>query len=135
MPRILTRELEKCGAEGSSGRVVCELDQHLGAPSAARIAKAHRAPVGQERAFQRTPGDALAWTIVGEPGVPLDGAAGGTLGAPSRATIGHFDRFELWHESRQILEVAPEPIHLLARMVHGDRPFYVNRPMCAARFP
>ncbi len=93
----------------------------LRAAAARRRRKADGARVGHVGVRDGAPGDPLVGPVLGDLRLPLDRAARGSAGGPARAPIVEdTDRLEVLHEEGQVLEVAPEPVHLLGRPADGD---------------
>ena len=68
---------------------------------------------------ERAPGEPFAWLLLDDLGIPFDCPAGG-LDDPVRTVAGDTHGFDVVHEAREVLEVAPEPIHLLPGSLDGD---------------
>src|SRR5215813_13125327 len=74
------------------------------------------------RAFERAPCDQFVRAVFGNLGVPFNRPPGGRFRHPMRSSVScRPDRFEMFHKTWQILEVAPEPIEFFWRTVdrHG----------------
>ena len=78
----------------------------------------HRAGVIHVRACERAPSDQLVLLLVINFGVPLDRHARRSFHDPVRALrIIYAHLFDVTHEARQVLEVAPEAEQLCGRAV------------------
>src|SRR5215207_1452028 len=135
--RVFAQELREERADGPARRVVVEPDVDDRAAPADRRLEAHRARGLDLRAFERAPRDQLVRAVFGDFGVPLDAAAR-RLRDPVRAPLArHRHRFEVAHEARQILEVAPVLVDLFGRgvdddaLVHGNLPLFGLRAVAA----
>src|SRR5215207_7808248 len=126
--RVFAEELREERARRAARRAVVEPDVDDRAAPADRRLEAHRARGLDLRPFERAPRDQLVRTVFGDLGVPLDAAAR-RLRDPVRAPLaGHRHRFEVTHEERQILEVAPVTVDLFGRGVDDDALVHRNLP-------
>ena len=101
-----------------------ELDPHphLGAASGGRLLEAHRAVVVDLGAGQRAPDQQLARPVLEDLRLPFPRLAGGAARDPHRpaaAALGH--GHDALHEEREVLQAAPERVHLRHRPGDGDR--------------
>jgi hypothetical protein len=112
---------EVCGdaAQRPDRRSIAELDDQPGTPPAREIDEADLARIVDRGTLDRAPGDALRGAIVHDHRVPLEHGAGRDLHRPVRAAVVvHLDRADVLHELRQVRQVAPVGVHLVAWLAH-----------------
>src|SRR5690242_17528140 len=113
--------------DAAGRRNVVEHNLHLRPPIHGRRDETHRAGVVHLRAAERAPRDELVRLIVDDLGVPLDGRAGRARRGPVAALlVQHLHGLHVLHEARQVVQVAPEAIQLLRRLVDRDALLDVN---------
>src|SRR5215204_4886168 len=136
--RLLAEKLGNQRPEFSSGRLVAKLDPDLGAPVPGGILEPHRPGIGDGRVMQRAPGDQLVGPVLDGLGLPLHSGADWSLGLPvGPVVVQHLHRLEVSHEPGKVLEVVPEPVHLVPGPLDGQRLGDVNstRGLAALDYP
>src|SRR5919202_3931144 len=100
---------------------------HFHAPSGGSRDETHRTFVIHIGIRQRAPGDQLIRPIFGNLSIPRDRRTCRRFRNPVRAIVTlHLNRLEVVHETREVLEVAPEAIELIGRLVNRYALFYFD---------
>src|SRR4051794_27812625 len=101
--------------ELASWRIILELDPYFGAPASGRwdeVDRARRVDLGFS---DRAPTNQLVLSLGDDLGVPFDAQIKRPFGRPVRAVLtGRLNRLQVPHDPRQIREVTPVAVQLLA---------------------
>src|SRR3954447_23460412 len=125
--RLLAEKLGNQRSQLSSWRLVAKLDMDLGAAVTRRVLEPHGPGVGDGGVRQRAPGNHLVGAVFNGLRIPLDCGAGRSLCLPvGTVVVQYFYRFEVSHEAGEVLEVMPEPVHLVPGTLDGQGMSDVN---------
>src|SRR5690606_6291434 len=105
----------------SARRLVRDHDGHLGAASVGGVFELHPSGAADVGVVLGLPGDAPVRHVLHDMGSPFHRLARGRFHDPARSIVTeHLDALDVLHVVRQVVEVAPVGIHLVARASDDD---------------